>query len=202
MGYSGCAFHFAFVEPDFSSECGQSSVMGGTLFRTWSGESGFKWFVAENRSDIGGIRTNATIDGDYTKVLWFYLQPQAKLPKKQHLMSASYTKAHAFLVYPDGVLAAGHSGDWKAVSTSPGSIAPSTWYHAAVVYQADESLLTLYLNGKPVAKGKTTPIGVSDVMVGKHLNEGMKGRLFDIRLYSGVALNSKEIASIYEESKP
>lgn len=201
-GYRFCRYHLALMNPDFSSECGKPAAVGGTLFSPWNGEFGFKWYVAENQSDIGGILTGAFIDGDYTKALWFYVEPQGKLPKNQYLMSSASTDSHAFLVYPDGSLAAGHNGHWNDVRIPAGSIVPMTWYHAALSYRKADGALMLYLNGELVAKGKTSEIAKSDLMIGKHLSHSMKGRLFDVRLYSGVALNDEEIAAIYGETKP
>ncbi|HGX93873.1 MAG TPA: hypothetical protein ENK35_11225, partial [Candidatus Tenderia sp.] len=200
--YSGCVLHLAFVTPELVSECGADPVIPGTLFQVWSGEVGFEWYIAENRSDIGKIRTSLSLSGDYTKAIWFRAESDLARRKVWHLISSSAENGHALLVTRDGRLAAGHGSKPGGIATAPGVIEEGRWYHAAAVYRRVDSRLALYLNGGLVSEGPVEPLQKSDLNIGGSGNWGFLGRIYDVRVYSGVSLSADDIHAIYRETKP
>ena len=199
--YSRCVLHLAFVTPELVSECGSNPVVPGSLFQVWSGEDGFEWYIAESRSEIGKIRTNLTLSGDYAKAIWFKIESDLAHRKVWQLISSSPGTGTALLVTGDGRLAAGHGARPDRIATAPGVIVKGRWYHAAVVYRHVDSHLELYLNGKLQSEGKVDPIAKSDLHIGGAVKWGFLGQIYDVRVYSGIALSADDVHAIYKETK-
>ncbi len=200
--YSGCVLHLAFVTPELVTECGVDPVIPGTLFHVWSGEAGFEWYIAENRNEIGKIRTNLSLRGDYTKTIWFRVDSDLPRRPAWHLISSSAQNGHALLITGDGRLAAGHGGELDSIETAPGVVEKGRWHHAAVSYRRVDSRLALYLDGELVSEGDVEPPVKSDLNIGASSNWGFLGRIYDVRVYSGVSLSASDVRRIYEETKP
>jgi len=197
--YSECIFHLTFDDVDFSNECGQASVLGGTGFKIWNGDYSRKWYIAESRTHSNGIRISGKIHGDYTKMLWFKVNLSGNMSKNQHLISSLSGDKHALMITPDGRLSAGHNNVWNEVETPSSSISSGVWYHGAVTYNSYTRKLKLYLNGEKMSENATTEIGVANIQIGNFNGDGIIGQIADVRIYD-TSLTDTEIRNIYLET--
>ncbi|NCY08719.1 MAG: LamG domain-containing protein, partial [Betaproteobacteria bacterium] len=112
---------------------------------------------------------------------------------------------------PDGSLSFGQmqtttAGDFHSVRSAPQAVLASNWYHVAMVRDATNAVLGLYLNGQSVAT--TNTYGILSPTVTPALgfaaqqdalnNDGntvrFKGAVDDVRVY-WTALNSNQVAT-------
>nr|AXN93576.1 ORF2 [Cylindrospermum moravicum CCALA 993] len=132
----------------------------------------------------------AIVANSYTKEAWVKL---AEPLSANNVLSGH----HHALFMPNGLLAAGHNGQWwfvKDSSTSPAN----TWLHVAVTYDSQTKVMCLYRDGRLVSQASDVPpFTPSDhaLLIGSHLSSSLfRGQISEARVWNK-ALSQTEIQS-------
>ncbi|NBQ96617.1 MAG: LamG domain-containing protein, partial [Betaproteobacteria bacterium] len=146
----------------------------------------------------------------------FWMRPDSLGANNVQLVRQSYNNVSGTAnvdldLLPDGSLSFGQmqtttTGDFHSVRSAPQTVLASNWYHVAMVRDATNAALGLYLNGRSVAT--TNTYGILSPTVTPALgfaaqqdalnNDGntvrFKGAVDDVRVY-WTALNSNQVAT-------
>ncbi|WP_179349342.1 LamG-like jellyroll fold domain-containing protein [Winogradskyella pacifica] len=131
--------------------------------------------------DCGNILTES-----YTKEAWIYLNEFAA---ENNIVSGSDNFGQHALWVPNGILSAGHNGQWNAVEDS-NILELNTWYHVAVSYDSPSQTLKLYKDGSLVATNTNVlpSINGNEVNIGSYndANYLFNGSIDEVRIWNVV----------------
>ncbi|MBD2545212.1 LamG domain-containing protein [Planktothricoides raciborskii] len=127
----------------------------------------------------------------YTKEAWIKWESGA--PYNNIISGYS---SHAFYL-PNGILSAGHNGNWSYVQdTVP--LTANTWIHVALTYDSSTQTMKLYKNGQLIKSATSVPlVSTTDrnIFIGAFANPPssfFKGSIADVRLWK-VARTEEQI---------
>ncbi|MFB8796402.1 MAG: LamG domain-containing protein [Microcoleus sp.] len=127
----------------------------------------------------------------YTKEAWIKWESGA--PYNNIISGYS---SHAFYL-PNGILSAGHNGNWSYVQdTVP--LTANTWIHVALTYDSSTQTMKLYKNGQLIKSATSVPlVSTTDrnIFIGAFANPPssfFKGSIADVRLWK-VARKEEQI---------
>ncbi|REE25152.1 putative secreted protein (Por secretion system target) [Winogradskyella pacifica] len=131
--------------------------------------------------DCGNILTES-----YTKEAWIYLNEFAA---ENNIVSGSDNFGQHALWVPNGILSAGHNGQWNAVEDS-NILELNTWYHVAVSYDSPSQTLKLYKDGSLVATNTNVlpSVNGNEVNIGSYndANYLFNGSIDEVRIWNVV----------------
>lgn len=182
---------------DYSGNGGSATVVGSPTWSATAGHNSTGAFVAPAGSYFNAGNKFPT-NSSYTTTAWF----NRSTTSGTAFIVGSATASHGLRVTFDGLLGAGHNGNWRiAQSNVRYEITANTWFFAAVTYDATTGQMILYRNGQPVDTGFASPAEmiVTDPSVQIGAMQGattLAGSIDNVRIY-GRVLSPEQIAQLY-----
>jgi hypothetical protein len=182
---------------DYSGNGGAASTVGGPAWSSTAGYNSTGAYVLAAGNYINAGNKFPT-SSSYTTTAWF----NRSTTSGTAFIVGSSTASHGLRVTFDGLLGAGHNGNWRIVQSNVRfEITANTWFFAAVTYDAETGEMILYRNGQPIDSGYATPgeMNVTDPSVQIGALQGattLAGSIDNVRIY-GEVLSPEEIALLF-----
>lgn len=182
---------------NYAGPGGVVTAVGTPAWSATAGPDGSGAFVQSSSQYLDAGNT-FPVNSSYSAMAWF----NRATTSGTVYMLGSATSSHGLRATYDGLVGAGHNGNWRIVQSDIRyEITANTWFFVGVTFDAATGRMILYKDGLPIDSAIAAPseLDVTDPSVQIGAMEGTSsliGSIDDVRIYNHV-LSEEQMAALF-----